>query len=136
MTMTERPTPLRDADTTPFWNGVDQHTLLLQHCYSCSAVVFYPRLACPACGGMTLEWFEASGSGIVYSFTVVHRAAPGFEDAVPYAVALVDLAEGARMMTRIIDASPADLRVGAAVEVSFVSADGDVVLPYFRLARK
>jgi uncharacterized OB-fold protein len=79
-----------------------------------------------------LEWVEASGAGRVHSFTVVHRAPPDYRDEVPYVVALVDLDEGVRMMTRLVDVEPGAVGVGMPVEVAM---RGEPRLPYFRPRR-
>jgi uncharacterized OB-fold protein len=81
-----------------------------------------------------IAWFDASGRGTIYSFTVVHRAPPGFTDSVPYVVALIDLAEGVRLMSNIVDCAPIDVRIGAAVQVTFDDVTPEITLPKFRLA--
>jgi len=83
-----------------------------------------------------LEWMPVSGWGVVNSFTVVYLAPPGFEDQLPYVVALVDLDEGVRMMTRLIGCSVGDVRIGMPVQVEFTLLEkDDISLPTFRLAR-
>jgi uncharacterized OB-fold protein len=126
--------PVPDAGTAPYWEGVSAGELRLQRCDSCGLAVFYPRAVCPHCGGGSLHWFTAAGTGTVYSCTVVHRAFGEFASQAPFVVALVDLDEGVRMMTRITGPSPA--RPGAAyigqrvrMEVTRI---GDADLPCFR----
>lgn len=128
MTDVERPFPQPDDVTQPFWDGIAEGKLRLQRCGGCGRCIFFPRAVCPHCMSAELEWVDASGRGTVHSVTVVHRAPPGFDD-VPYPVALVDLEEGVRMMTRIVDVDPADVRIGQQVEVAI---QGDPALPYFR----
>ncbi len=128
------PVPLEDGDSRPFWEGVAQHKLLIQHCAACQQFVFYPRSLCPHCFSDTLSWVEAQGTGTVYSYTVVHRAFGPFAGQVPFVVALVELTEGVRMMTRITGSEPAAVRIGLPVQVTFVEADAGVTLPYFQLA--
>ncbi len=125
----ERPYPVPDAETAPFWEAVAAGRLDLQRCRSCSRHVFYPRSLCPHCGGADLDWVTVSGRGTVYSFTVVHRAPAEFQDEAPYVVALVELEEGARMLTRLIGVEPAAVRVSMPVEVTL---QGEPRLPYFR----
>ncbi len=127
--MTERAFPVPDAVTRPFWDGVAEGVLRLQRCAACGRHVFYPRAVCPHCMSIDLEWTEACGAGVVHSFTVVHRAPPDFRDEVPYVVALVDLDEGVRMMTRLVGVEPAGVAVGMPVEVAI---QGEPRLPYFR----
>jgi uncharacterized OB-fold protein len=126
-----KPAPVPDADSAPFWEGARAGRLVVQRCLECGRHVFYPRLVCPHCGSSRLEWVTASGRATVYSFTVVHRAPPPFADEAPYVVALVELAEGPRMMTRLTGLKPAEVKVGMPVEVRFVDLDEDFKLPYF-----
>ena len=130
--MTERAFPVPDAVTQPFWDGVAEGVLRVQRCVACGRYVFYPRAVCPHCTTGELEWVEATGAGVVHAFTIVHRAPPDYRDQVPYAVALVELDEGVRMMTRLVDVEPADVAVGMPVEVAI---RGEPRLPYFRPAR-
>jgi uncharacterized protein len=126
--VSERPTPVPDADSRPFWEGAADGRLRVQRCAACGEHVFYPRAVCPHCSAADPEWTTASGRGIVYSYTVVHRPPPGFEDDAPYAVALVDLEEGVRLMARLEVERPA---VGMAVEVAFRPGPNGFQLPYF-----
>ena len=125
----EKPYPVPDAETAPFWDAVAAGRLDLQRCRSCRRHVFYPRSLCPHCGGLDLEWVTVSGRGTVYSFTVVHRAPAEFQAEAPYVVALVELEEGVRMLTRLIDVEPSAVRVAMPVEVTL---RGEPRLPYFR----
>lgn len=127
--MTERAFPVPDAVSQAFWEGVAEGVLRLQRCRACGHHVFYPRAVCPHCLSAELDWVEASGRGRVHSFTVVHRAPADYREEVPYVVALVDLDEGVRMMTRLLDVEPAAVDVGMAVEVAI---QGEPRLPYFR----
>lgn len=125
----EKPFPVPDAETAPFWDAVTAGRLDVQRCQSCGRHVFYPRSLCPHCGGVDLEWVTVSGRGTVYSLTVVHRAPAEFQAEAPYVVALVELEEGVRMLTRLIDVEPAAVRVAMPVEVAL---SGEPRLPYFR----
>lgn len=118
-----------DADTAPFWEGVSAGVLRIQECDRCGTRIFYPRLVCPNCLSSELTWIDSSGQGTVYSFTVVHRAPPGFEEEAPFAVALIDLDEGVRLMGRLDSASP---RIGARVHAAFRPNSDGLILPYFR----
>lgn len=124
-----RPYPEPDGETQPFWDGIAAGQLRLQRCRACARFVFYPRSICPHCMSAELEWVDADGAGVVHSYTVVHRAAPGFAEEAPYVVALVELVEGVRMLTRLLGVSPEDARVGMSVRVAI---EGDPALPYFR----
>lgn len=125
--------PVPDADTKPFWEGIAAGELRLQRCRACGLAVFYPRAVCPHCLGAELAWFTARGTGGVYSYTVAHRAFGEFADQAPFTVALVDLDEGVRMMTRIVDAAPGEVEVGLRVEMTVRQIAG-AELPCFRPA--
>ena len=88
----------------------------------------------PSCFSFDVEWTKACGRGTVYSYTVCLRPAPGFENDVPYNIALVELAEGVRMMSTVVDCPPDDLRIGMLVEVVFEDVIQDVTLPKFKPA--
>ncbi len=126
--------PVPDADTKPFWDGIAAGELRLQRCTTCGMAVFYPRAVCPHCLAAPLTWFTAQGTGRVYSYTVAHRAYGEFADQAPFTVALVDLDEGVRMMTRIVDAAPGVVEIGLPVEMT-VRQIADADLPCFRPAR-
>ncbi len=127
------PFPVPDGDSRPFWEGVQQQKLLIQRCETCQKFVFYPRSHCPHCFSEQLAWVQASGNGTIYSYTVVHQAYGPFAEQVPFVVALIELQEGVRMMSRITDAPPEAVRVDAPVQVAFVQVAEGVTLPYFRL---
>ncbi len=112
-----------------------EHRLVLPRCARCRTFRFPPRLRCPECGALDTEWMQASGKGTVYSYAVVHQKLhPAFDALIPYAVALVTLEEGPRMLTLLIDTDPAAVAIGAQVEVAFEHVD-DVVIPRMRLCR-
>ena len=127
--------PVPDADTEPYWAGIAAGELRLQRCAACGLAVFYPRAVCPHCFGASLTWFTARGTGQVHSYTVVHRAFGEFADQAPFTVALVDLDEGVRMMTRIVDAEPGQVEIGLPVELTVRQIAG-AELPCFRPARR
>jgi uncharacterized OB-fold protein len=129
--MTAKPLPIPDSDTRQFWTAASQGRLSIQRCEDCGTHVFYPRLVCPHCCSDRLAWKDASGKGRVYSYTVVERSPGAFKDMVPYVVALVDLDEGVRMMSRIRTDDPYSVRIGMPVEVEFDPVSEDVALPVF-----
>jgi uncharacterized OB-fold protein len=122
----------RDSDSLPYWEGLTKGELRIQRCSSCSKAVFYPRAICPHCFADQLTWIVASGKGTIYSYTVVHQAFGPFAADTPFVVAIVELEEGVRMMTRIIDATHEQIVVGTPVKVTFESVGEDLTLPYFR----
>ncbi|HXR65515.1 MAG TPA: Zn-ribbon domain-containing OB-fold protein [Ktedonobacteraceae bacterium] len=123
----------QDSDSLPYWEGLALGELRIQRCNSCSKAVFYPRAICPHCFSDQLSWIVASGKGTIYSYTVAHQAFGSFAADVPFVVALIELEEGARMMSRLLDAPRERVTVGAAVTVTFEKVEEDLTLPYFRL---
>jgi uncharacterized OB-fold protein len=122
------PTPLSE----PFWAAAANGQLVVQRCTNDGHYEWTPQVACSSCLFDSLEWVPVSGRGSIYSFSVVFRPqVPGFP--VPYVVAIVELAEGPRMLTQLTDDTPPeDVRVGADVRVRFTNRQG-VSLPYFEL---
>jgi uncharacterized OB-fold protein len=107
--------------------------LMLPWCTGCERPHWYPREVCPWCLGDAIAWRAASGRATVHAVSVHHRAGmPQMEGREPYAVALVDLAEGVRMMTNVVGCDPADVAVGQAVVVTWESLSDGRNLPLFR----
>ena len=128
------PLPRPYQDTEPYWAAARDHRFVIQHCKSCGKHQFYPRGVCSHCLSSDLEWHEASGKGTVYSFSVNHRAPhPGFADEIPFVLAIVELEEGPRMMTNIVECNPDSVKIGMAVEVTFEDVTEEVTLPKFKL---
>ena len=128
----ERILPRPTEFSAPYWAGCREGRLLLQYCRSCESHQFYPRSLCSHCHGDALEWRDSSGQGRVASFTVVHRGVSEAYPA-PYVVALIDLEEGPRMMSHVIDVEPGGLSVGDRVAVEFQAWSDDVDVPVFRV---
>jgi uncharacterized OB-fold protein len=126
------PHPVVDGDSRPYWEGVARGELLIQRCDACGRAVFYPRSVCPHCSAGQLVWERASGHGTVYSCTVVHQAYGPFASQAPYVVALVDLDEGVRMLTRLKGGSDV-VQIGVRVRVVFERVDDEQTLPYFEI---
>lgn len=125
--------PIPDAFTRPWWDATRAHRLLVRRCAECGRAFHPPRPLCPHCWSALVAWDEATGRGTIYSFSVVHENDLGvFRGATPYVIAVVELDEGARVMTSIVDSEPAALRVGARVEVRFVDRD-EFTFPCFRV---
>lgn len=104
-----------------FRAALAQGRIQIQRCTDCSKHVFFPRVICPHCHGASLEWVEASGEGVVYSTTVVRTKPERGDD---YNVALIDLAEGVRMMSRVEGISPGDVAIGMQVRGFVGEVDG------------
>lgn len=131
--MYEKPLPVVDPESRPYWEALCARRLLLKRCRSCTRYHHYPRELCPYCGSDTVEWAEARGGGTVYSYTVARRpAGPAFKQDVPYVVAIIELDEGARMMSNIVGIDPSEVRIGQRVAVEFEAVTPEITLPRFR----
>lgn len=123
--------------SAPFWDATRARLLTLQWCIDCETPVFYPRAVCPGCLGSALEWRPASGDGCVYAVTVEHRPQnPGMAAMAPYAVALVDLDEGVRMLTNVVGCPPEEVSVGMRVSVTWEALSDGRHLPLFEPSRR
>ena len=131
-----KPLPEITELTAPFWQAAKEGRLVMQQCRSCSKYVWCPRPACTECGRDELDWRELSGRGTVYSFTIIRqiagRVARAFENDIPYVIAWVDLEEGPRYYTNIVECPVDDVEIGMEVEVVFDPANDDISLPKFR----
>jgi uncharacterized OB-fold protein len=124
-----RPTPT----TQPFWQGLAEGKVLLQQCSDCQHWIFYPRTHCSACLSRNLVWKAVSGKGEIYSFTVARRpTAPQFAGMEPQLIAVVELEEGVRMNSVIVNVKVSDLKVGMQLKPCFESGLGDHTLLYFQ----
>jgi hypothetical protein len=119
----------RHPDSAPFQQAATEGRFVVPQCRACGRIHWYPRPFCPFCFSDSIAWKEVSGRGTVYSYTVMRRAKPA------YVIAYVRLAEGATMMTNIVDCAVDEVRIGMEVEVLFHAAPGGVLVPVFRPAR-
>lgn len=130
----EKPLPVIDPGTERFWTEAKAHRLTIPLCLDCGKQHFYPRALCPHCHSERLEWTAVSGRGAIYSYTVARKpAGPAFSADLPYVIAIVELAEGPRMMTTMVTDDVGKVRIGAVVEVAFDDVTEEVTLPRFRL---
>ncbi len=128
-----KPLPAVQPWTEEFWRTAREHRLLIQECKDCKQKIFYPRKYCPECWSANVGWSEASGKARVYSHTVtMDMVEPKFMGDLPYVLALVDLEEGVRMMTRIVECDPEAVHIGMEVEVVFEDVTEEFSLPMFR----
>ena len=131
-----KPVPVTQPWSEKFWEGTKQGKLFIQVRKDCKSKIFYPRKFCPECWSGNLDWIEASGKAKIYTFSTAYSMVePKFMDELPYTIAYVDLQEGIRMMTRIVECKPEDIKLGMDVEVVFHERGG-YFLPYFRPAGK
>lgn len=130
-----KPLPEPGDDDRPFWDGAMEGRLMLVKCAACGTVRLPWSKYCDECLSDELSWIQASGRGTLRTFAIMHqRYHPAFEPDLPYNVAIVELEEGPRMPTNIVNAANGELRVGMAVEVVFEPHD-DVALPKFQPTR-
>jgi uncharacterized OB-fold protein len=124
--------PPQSEATGPYWEATRQQRLVLPWCPACGRAFWAPREVCPACLGTAVEWRPAAGTGVVYAASVHHKPGPGRtpEDG-PYVVALVELAEGVRMMTNVVGCPPDDVVVGMRVTVAWHPLSDGRHLPVF-----
>ncbi|MEY2966235.1 MAG: hypothetical protein RLY50_285 [Actinomycetota bacterium] len=135
MSQLPAPRPLVTSANESFWNATADGRLVLQKCSSCDTVAWPIRRHCPTCWTETLVEFDASGRGKVYSFTVVRKGRMDYKDASPFVVAYVELDEGPRVMTNIVECEPDEVAVDMPVEVVFHDTGHGQSLYRFRLVR-
>ncbi len=130
-----RAKPVPTPETQPFWDGTKAGELRLQRDNQTGEVYFPPRPFCPGTGSTDVSWFKASGRATLYSYVIHHRPVPGFKP--PYAIAVVELEEGPRLMTNIVECeqTPEALQLDMKLEVVFEKMDDDITLPLFRPAK-
>ena len=134
--MSARLIPPHTEMTQPYWDATRREELLVQQCGNCARHIFPPRANCPDCGSSQLAWQPVSGRGVIYTYTVAHRPPhPVLAEQCPLAVAVVELAEGPRMITNVIGCDTNEVEIGMPVQVAFESIDdSDLVLPVFKPA--
>lgn len=131
-----KPIPVANHHTQPFWEGTKQGKLMLPRCTNCNRVHWYPRLICPHCHATEIEWIEGSGEGRLHTFAVQHRAFGPWAEETPFVTAYIDLNEGDRMLTvlRGVDATkPETIRIGSLCRVEFDEANDEMSIPFWRV---
>jgi uncharacterized OB-fold protein len=124
--------PAADDDTRPFWDAARDGKLLIKRCADCGQAHFYPRPFCPRCWSDAVHWEEACGRAVLYTWSVVHHNdLPPFPERLPYVAAVVDLDEGPRMQTNVVDCDPGTLSVGMPLQVEYRALTDDVTIPVF-----
>ncbi len=125
------PVPVPTPETEHFWTGTKAGELRLQRCNDCGTIYFPPRPFCPNCLSKSVEVFAASGNATLYSYVINERPHPAFEG--PYSIAVVQLEEGPRMMTNLVNVAqtPEALVLDMPLQVVFEVINDDITLPYF-----
>ena len=130
-----KPLPRRDDVNGEFYDHCRNHELRFQRCGDCGSWRHMPRESCRNCGSLEWSWERSSGKGTIYTWTVIHRALhPGFNNELPYAAVVIELDEGVRLVSHVVDVPVEALEVGVPVEVFFEDVTDEVTLPKFRLA--
>ncbi|HVF31495.1 MAG TPA: OB-fold domain-containing protein [Acidimicrobiales bacterium] len=119
----------------PFWEATREKRFLVQRCDACDVAIFYPREVCPGClSSESLSWRESSGRGTIYAASVQEKPAnPLMADRVPYVVALVELEDGIRLMSNVVNCEPYDATVGRPVTLTWEELSDGRHLPQFEL---
>lgn len=134
-----KPLPQATPETKDFWDGIKRGEFRLQRCNdaACANIYFPPRPFCPSCGKRDVSSFTASGRGRLASYVINHRPAPGFEAEAPYGICVVDLDEGPRLLTSIVDCpqTPEGLVLDMPVELAPTHATDEISIPTFRPVR-
>ena len=128
-----KPLPVINGETQPFWQYCKKHELRMQKCKQCGHIRYPISIVCPQCSSIEAEWVLLGGNGTIYSFAIYRVAYhPAFKDDVPYVVAIIQLAEGPRMESNIIGCKVEDVKVEMPVTVYFDDVTDQIALPKFR----
>jgi uncharacterized protein len=131
-----KPLPQIDEESRPFWEALKRRELYIQKCRDCGDLRYHPRAQCTNCLSSNTEWLRSPGRGKVYTFSVTHQnPTPGFREALPYILAYVELDEGVKMLTNLVDCQPDTVKIGMPVEVVYEDVTPEVTLAKFRPAR-
>ena len=124
--------PTIEDESAPYWDALREGRLLIKHSRACGRFHSYPRPYCPHCWSDQVEWVEAGGGGTLYTHSVVYQNdLPPFGPQVPYTAAIVDLDEGPRVMTRVVDCAPEDLKIGMRVRMRTEPVTDEVTMAVF-----
>ena len=135
MTEYTKPLPTPGIDSKPYWDAARRHELMMQKCQDCGRVYFPPSVSCNYCSSLNVEWVKLSGRGRLYTFAVANRGfTPVWAEEVPYPVIMVELEEGPRLISSIVDCKTEDLKLDMPVEVVFDDVTEEATLVKFRPA--
>ena len=135
-TAPDKPLPFVTVISQPFWEGTRRHEFLLQQCRGCGAVQFPPKEVCSSCWSAEFGWTGAAGTGTVYTYTVIYRAGmPAFQDDVPYPIVIVELDEGPRVMSNLVNCDLEQVAVGMPVRMVWEDRTDEISMYKFEPAR-
>jgi uncharacterized OB-fold protein len=124
--------PSSGRETKAFWEALNEGRFVLPRCDRCREVIWYPRQFCPFCHTMGVSWSDASGRGTIYSFTVVRQAFGEWKGSVPYVIAYVELLEGPRVLTNVVECDPETIAIGDEVELTLDRSEQGAALYRFK----
>ena len=125
--------PIPGPESIPFWEGAKNHQLMIQKCSDCGHHWFPPSTVCTGCGSRNIEWIASSGKGAIFSFVVFHKLYhKGWDGEIPYAVAIIELEEGARILSNVIGTQVKTVKCDMSVEVVFEDETDELTLPKFK----
>ena len=131
-----KPLPVIDEDTAPYWEYCKKHELRMQECKQCGHIRFPVSIICPKCHSMEAEWTKLSGKGKVYTYIIYRQVFhPSYENDIPYAAAIIQLDEGPRMDSNITGCKVDDIEIDMPVESYFDDVNDEISLPKFRPAK-
>jgi uncharacterized protein len=121
--------PALNPGDAPYFEAAAQGKLMLKKCKDCGKVHHYPRAICPHCFSLNVEWVQAKGTGMIYTYSVTRRGGP-----VPYAIGYVTLDEGPKLMTNFVNCDLDTIKIGMKVRVCFVKSENGTSVPVFEPA--
>jgi uncharacterized OB-fold protein len=129
------PLPIIDTDTRPFWESCKKHDMAIQKCADCGSVRFPPHPLCPKCLSANATWVKVSGKGRVYTYVTYVQAPRALSGTqMPFTVSMIELPEGFRMWTNVVDRKPDQIYIGMPVELVYEDINEEVTLPKFKCA--
>ena len=130
----QKPLPIITDENRLYWDYARKNELRMQRCAQCGYIRFPVSILCPKCHSLEFEWSRLSGKGVIYSFVIYHTAYhPAYRDEIPYVVAIIQLAEGPRMESNILDCKVEEVKIDLPVEVVFKDITEIITLPQFKL---
>ncbi|MBI2184842.1 MAG: Zn-ribbon domain-containing OB-fold protein [Thaumarchaeota archaeon] len=128
-----KPLPYITNYSQGFWEGTKAGELRIQKCNACSHKQWIPKAACEECGSIDLSWIKSGGKGKVYSYSIIRHVvmnSMAFEKEIPYALALIDLDDGVRVVGQVVECKPEDVKIGMEVEAFFEDIGGASIFKF------
>ena len=133
MTEYTKPLPVMEGLAGEFYDWCKKEDLHFQKCTSCHTFRHVPREMCAECNSFEWQWVRSTGRGTVYTWVVVNRALhPAFSHDTPYADVVIEMEEGVRLLSTVVDCPPQELEIGMPVELTYDAVTEDITLPRFK----